>query len=94
MSASDPITPERRSFVIRLPRPLWIGVTAMVLIVVSMGVGFVIPIWRQQVAIREIRRLGGRIEINNGGPQWLRKRVTDAGVAELQRALPGLMISR
>jgi hypothetical protein len=46
-----------------------------VLVVVAAGVQFILPVWRQQLAIREIQRLGGRIVIQKGGPEWLRERV-------------------
>jgi len=39
-------------FSIRLPRPLWIGLLAASLVVVAAGIQFVVPIWRQQAAIR------------------------------------------
>jgi hypothetical protein len=29
MSATDPITPERRRYAIKLPRPLWIGLATV-----------------------------------------------------------------
>jgi hypothetical protein len=35
MPATDPIAPETRQLSIRLPRPMWIGLAALVLIVVA-----------------------------------------------------------
>ena len=58
-----------------LPRPLWIGVAAVVLIVASVGLGTFVPYYRQQVALREIERLGGIMKIEPGGPEWLRQRL-------------------
>ena len=77
MSVPDPVTPDPRCFSIRLPRPLWIGFTAAVLTLVALGLRIGVPIYQQQVAIREIERLGGDIETRQGGPLWLRNRVGD-----------------
>jgi len=143
MSATDPPTPERSRFSLRLPRQLWIGVATVVLItavlvVVTVGLRIGIPIYPQQVAIRDIGRLGGSwMTCDDPTPEWLEDligwertsffhepidieltgpqvtdetlklfvrlpkletvtltdtMVTDAGVAELQRALPNLKI--
>jgi hypothetical protein len=59
----------------RLPRPLWIGMTAVVLIVGTVSLRVGVPIYRQQVAIREIERVGGLVELCAGRPMWLRQRV-------------------
>src|SRR5262249_45735470 len=64
---------EFRRFSIRLPRPLWLGVAALVLIVAAFGISFGVPIYRQQVARGAIGRLRGGLEDKNHGPQWLRK---------------------
>ena len=53
MSATDPTLPELRRFSIRLPRPLWIGLAAIVLVVVAVGLRVGVPIYRQQVALWE-----------------------------------------
>jgi hypothetical protein len=72
MAATGPITPEPRRFSIRLPRPLWIGLSAVVLAAVAIGLHVGIPIHRQQVAIREIERLGGEVARRPRGPEWFR----------------------
>ena len=46
-----------------------------VLVVVAVGLHFGFPIYRQQVAIREIERVGGSVETRDGGPEWLRDQV-------------------
>ena len=69
--ATDPVTPEPCRFLIRLPRPLWIGLAAVVLVVVGVGLRIGVPAYRQQVAIREIERLGGRIDRPSQIPFWL-----------------------
>src|SRR5437660_12768486 len=87
MVATDPVTPEPRRFSIRLPRPLWIGVFAGVLIVMATGLQISLPSWRHQRAIREIQRLGGRMVIENGGPAWLRVRVGDEHMKYFDRVV-------
>jgi hypothetical protein len=72
---SIPPTPEPCRRLIRLPRPLWIGVVTVLLIVVALGLRIGIPIYRQQVAIREIQRLGGVVQFRARGPIWLRERI-------------------
>jgi len=65
--------PGRFSF----PRPLWIGLAAVVLIVVAIGLQFGLPAYRQQIAIQEIERLGGSVKLQPRGPKWLRSWVGD-----------------
>ena len=72
---SIPPTPEPRRRLIRLPRPLWIGVVTVLLIVVALGLRIGIPVYRQQAAIREIQRLGGVVYVQPRGPIWLRERI-------------------
>src|SRR5260370_42201108 len=87
MAATEPIPPEPRRFSIRIPQPLWIGLVTAVLVVVAAGLQVIIPVWRQQRAIREIRRLGGRIVIEKGGPEWLRERVGDEHMKYFDRVV-------
>jgi len=68
-------TPEPSRFSLRLPRPLWIGLATVVLVVAALWFQFGLPIWRQQVAIREIERLGGSFETDPRGPEWLQERL-------------------
>src|SRR5882724_7364558 len=74
MNEASPIpTPtERHSSWVQLPRPLWIGLVTIALIVVGTGLRFGLPTYRQQVAIREIERQGGTVEFEPKGPEWLR----------------------
>jgi hypothetical protein len=75
MAAADPIIPEPRRFLMLLPRPLWIGMSTVVLVGMAVGLRFGLPIYRQWIAIREIERMGGYVTtiptINN----WLRRRL-------------------
>jgi hypothetical protein len=73
MSATSPCStpPEPHRFSVRLPRPLWIGLAAVVLILGGVALQFGLQIDRQQTAIREIERLGGVVESEPRGPEWL-----------------------
>jgi len=62
---------------IRLPRPLWIGVTAVFLAVLAVGLRFGLPALQRHRTIHEIELLGGSDSQENGGPDWLRKWVGD-----------------
>jgi len=62
MPGTDPTPSDPRRFSISLPRPLWIGVAAIVLLVVACGLHFGVPIYRQELAVCEIERLGGFVE--------------------------------
>jgi 8-oxo-dGTP pyrophosphatase MutT (NUDIX family) len=62
MVASDPVTPEPHRFAIRLPRPLWIGLMTLLLVIVAAGFRIGLPIYRQQAAIREIEERGGYVK--------------------------------
>ncbi|MGE5195678.1 MAG: hypothetical protein ACM3U2_24565, partial [Deltaproteobacteria bacterium] len=72
------VTPrDPRRFSIRLPRPLWIGLAATVLVVAAAALHLGMPIYRQHVCIREIERVGGVALTFPRGPEWLRDRVGD-----------------
>jgi len=72
MSGADPTTPEPSRFAIRLPRSLWVVITTYVIVVVAVGLQFGVPVYRQQTAIWEIERMGGRVVTSKRGPDWLR----------------------
>src|SRR5262245_6476235 len=77
-SASDnPMRSEPRRFSIRLPRPLWIGLAAAMLILIAFGLRFGLPIYRQHAALQEIKRLGGIVYTVPAGPAWLRDWIGD-----------------
>jgi hypothetical protein len=58
MAATDPMTSEPRRYSIEMPRPLWIGVATIVLIVASVGLRIGIPIYRQELAIQKLTDYG------------------------------------
>jgi len=69
--------PDASRFSLRLPRPFSIGVTAIVLVVACLGFRFGSSLYWRQVAIRDIRQLGGDIQLLEAGPNWLRPLVGD-----------------
>ncbi len=88
MPTPAPSVPNR--FLIRLPRPFWIGIAAVVIVASAIGVVVGLPAYRQQVAIREIERVGGRIETRPLGPTWLREAIG----AKKMRAFEGVKLER
>jgi hypothetical protein len=76
MSATDSITPEQRRLSVRVPQPLWIGLAAGLLTVIAAGLRVGLPIYRQQVAIREIERVGGVVD-RRPGKSWIHNWLSD-----------------
>jgi hypothetical protein len=72
MPAANSITPDSRRSWIRLPRPLWIGLTASLLVLAAVGLHIGVPIYRQHIAIQAVERLGGQVSSLPRGPNWLR----------------------
>jgi len=75
MAATDSVTPEPRRFSVRLPRPLWIGLAAVVLILAPVVLRFGGSIYERQCAKKEIGRTGGKIRATPCGSAWLRRLV-------------------
>jgi Leucine-rich repeat (LRR) protein len=71
-AVTDQIPPARRRFTIWLPRPLWIGLPTAVLLVIAIMLHVGLPMSRQQIAIREVKRLGGTVETGSRCLEWLR----------------------
>jgi len=57
-ASASPSTLDAPRFSNRLPRPLWIELASGVTFVFAVGLHLGLTIYPQQVAIREIRRLG------------------------------------
>jgi hypothetical protein len=55
----------------RVPRPLHLFLLTLVLVLVGLGLRFGPSIYRKQVAINEVRRLGGDVYVRMPGPKWL-----------------------
>ncbi len=68
----QPVTPEPRRIAIRVPHWSLFLVAGFVLLFTSVGLRLGLPIYQQQVAIREIKQLGARVSARKGGPDWLR----------------------
>ncbi len=60
-----------------IPHPGVLLVVALVLVVIAVGLSVWVPYQREQAAVREIRRLGGSVSTQRGGPEWLRGLVGD-----------------
>jgi hypothetical protein len=74
ISGPDSIAPDSRPFSMRLPRPLWIGLATILLVVVGVGLRFGVPLYQRRSAIREIGHFNGTVQVRHPrGPQWLRE---------------------
>ena len=74
MAATNSITNlEGRRFSLRLPRPLWIGLAAVLVVVVDVGMRTGLPIYRQSAAARKVEQLGGWAVTRPAGPAWLQR---------------------
>ena len=60
---------------IRVPRPLWIAVPTVALIVAVAGLQIGLPVYRRQQARQTINRLRGRVDTVRFGPDWFRELV-------------------
>jgi hypothetical protein len=73
MVGGDHMTRESQHMSMRLPRQQWLWFATLTLLVVSVGLHFGVSVYRRQVAIREIERIGGGTISTLGGPVWLRE---------------------
>jgi hypothetical protein len=77
----EAVPSERSRFSIWTPRPLWIGLAAVVLLGMGAGLRVGLPIYWRQVAICDIERLGGsasiggRVHVRLRPGPWLRNRL-------------------
>ena len=67
---------------LRMLQSLWIGLVVATLLVIAVGLAAVAPIYREQIAIREIQRLRGSISRVHSSPEWARKLVGDERVED------------
>ena len=74
--------PKRR---FRIPNPTVLLAVGLVLVVIAVGLSVWVPYHREQVAIREIKRLGGSVGTEKGGPDWLRGLVGDEWMVGFDR---------
>jgi hypothetical protein len=76
MANADPAVHVPRRFSIRLPRPLWIGLAAGMLVIAGVAL-IAFRCYLQGTAIREINAVGGSVEMRPRWPEWLRERLGD-----------------
>jgi len=55
----------------RIPHPIWFAVAAVLMVVLCVAMYVWLPYHREQVAIREIERLGGVFHTGWIGPEWV-----------------------
>lgn len=60
---------------------MFVATVVLVVLAVALPVG--VPIWRQQVLLRRIERLGGLYYTNPRGPEWLRQWIGEERMAAL-----------
>lgn len=75
MSETQPVAvpAELPRFPVRLPRPLWIGLGAGLLVATALALQFGLPIYRQYAATELVQRKGGLVKTFGRGPTWLRQ---------------------
>src|SRR5262245_16621555 len=74
MADADPVVRAPRRFSIRLPRPLWIGVATIGLVIGGLLL-ISVRYYLQGIAIRDLSTVGGRVEMRPAWPEWLRERL-------------------
>jgi Leucine-rich repeat (LRR) protein len=70
---ASPMASEHRRISVRLPRPLWIGLAAVALIIASLGLRIGLPAYRRHAAMRRLEAAGAFISTYRIGPNWLRE---------------------
>src|SRR5262249_2240483 len=79
---------------LRLPRPLWIGVVAVGLIIAMVWLKLGVPVYRQQVASQEIARLRGIVRTRPRAPEWLRAHLGDERASRFDEITEGYLNER
>jgi hypothetical protein len=69
---------------LRVPHPLWILTTAVVLGVVAVGLEVAVPIYDHHRAVLELQA-HGQVHTLKGGPNWLRTRLGDERMKPFDR---------
>src|SRR5690348_3629900 len=69
--------PSRTSW---LPQPRWLGLITFLILVGTALLPICIRLHNQQQTIKIIRDRGGSVDIEKGGPTWLRNLVGDKGM--------------
>jgi hypothetical protein len=55
----------------RVPHPLSLFLVTVLLVLLGLGLRFGVPIYRQQLSMQQIRRLGGEVTTSEYGRAWL-----------------------
>jgi hypothetical protein len=76
MANADPLVRTPRRISIHLPRPVWIAVATIGLIIAGL-VLIAVRYYLQGIAIRDISAVGGSVEMRPVWPEWLRERLGD-----------------
>src|SRR5262249_13593865 len=78
MPTVDPDRDEPRRFSIRLPRPLWIGLAGVLLIMLATALRFGVSGDQRRGAVRGIARFNGSTQyLHRRGPNWLLEWLND-----------------
>src|SRR5438046_575917 len=86
MSAPSNSTPAKVGrFSVPLPRPLWIGLATLALIVAALGWRVGWPIYKERAAIQRLDRLGHIVEMDRRRANWLRGWLGDDLMAPFDR---------
>jgi len=81
MSFPNPVSSEHRRLVVRLPRPLWIGLAAVVLLGAGLAVRLGVQMHRYRATVRKFREMEA-IGAYYGAPRWLRSWISDGWLEE------------
>jgi hypothetical protein len=73
-------------FPIAVPRPHSIGLAAIIVLVVAIGLQTAVPMYQQHAAIRAIEKKGGSVDITVRGPEWLRRHIGTTWMCEVTGA--------
>ena len=55
----------------RIPHPIWFGTLAVLMVVLAVFLSVWLPYHREQVAVRELERMGGVVYTYWSGPEWI-----------------------
>jgi hypothetical protein len=70
-----PLLADQGEFAKRMRRWVWFYLAAAVILAVSFGVHYGLPVYRQQQVLDEVARLQGWAGAREGGPKWLREKL-------------------
>lgn len=78
----------------RIPHPIWFAVVAVLMVALWVFLSVWLPYHREQIAIREIERVGGKVrtiwdgpEWIEAGPEWMQEIVADGWLSWFDRVM-------